>query len=89
MATERLVRESLSFAPTDVAFITVSPTEEDIKVHSKGMYPTKLKRLQLCEDMVTQNCRGETYCLRCDMFDTKALCEQICEVVGKIEKSKE
>eukprot|EP00957_Ditylum_brightwellii_P180103 13719183-Ditylum_brightwellii.AAC.1 len=49
MATERLVRESLSFAPTDVAFITVSPTEEDIK----------------------------------------ALCEQICEVVGKIEKSKE
>jgi len=88
MATERLVRESLNFASSAVAFVTVSPTEEDVKVHSKGMYPVKLQRLKLCEDMVKENCAGMTYCLRCDMFDVKGVCEEICKVLEEIESGK-
>ena len=55
MATERIVRESLSWNPLALQ-ITVAPKDEELRMISNVAVDAKMKRLKLCEDMVSQNC---------------------------------
>ena len=55
MATERLVRESLRCNPTALQ-ITVAPKDEELRMISNVAVESKMKRLALCEEMVSQNC---------------------------------
>ena len=84
MATERIVRESLSVNPTALQ-ITVSPIEEELRKYSPGLIETKLKRINTCEEMVKANCLSSA-CLRVEMNDAKQICSQILEVIDGYEK---
>ena len=79
MATERIVRESLQVNPKALQ-ITVAPTDEDLKALSPGMLTMKSKRLQKCEDMVTQNCRNSK-CLRLEAYELDKSCEEILKAI--------
>jgi len=81
MATERIVRESLSTNPNALQ-ITVSPTEESLKALSPGMMTVKSKRLQDCEEMVKQNCRNSV-CLRLNAYELEKSCQAIVDAVSK------
>lgn len=81
MATERIVRESLS-TKSQALQITVSPTEESLQSLSPGLMTVKCKRLKDCEDMVKQNCRNSE-CLRLNAYELEKSCETIVDAVAK------
>lgn len=84
MATERIVRESLSVNPTAMQ-VTVSPTEEEMRKYSPGIVGVKLKRLNTCEEMVKQNCVSSV-CLRVEMNDSQSICDKILEIIENYEE---
>mmetsp|Transcript_28069 Transcript_28069/g.39458 ORF Transcript_28069/g.39458 Transcript_28069/m.39458 type:complete len:213 (+) Transcript_28069:129-767(+) len=79
MATERIVRESLTVNPSALQ-IAVSPREEDLPIISPGMPTLKEKRLQDCEDMVKANCQNAA-CLRMECNNLENSCEEIIKVI--------
>lgn len=81
MATERIVRESLSTNPRALQ-ITVSPTEQSLRALSPGMMTAKSKRLKDCEEMVEQNCRNSV-CLRLNAYELDKSCQAIVDAVSK------
>lgn len=83
MATERIVRESLSVNPTALQ-ITVSPLEKEMRKYSPGVIETKLKRLNKCEEMVQVNCLSSV-CLRVEMNDARGISDKIMKVIDEYE----
>lgn len=83
MATERIVRESLSVNPNALQ-ITVSPTDEQLAIFSKGLLKKKIERVKICEDMVKQNCLSSV-CLREEFNDINTICEDIISAVNAYE----
>jgi hypothetical protein len=81
MATERIVRESISTNPNALQ-ITVSPTEASLRALSPGMMTVKTKRLLDCEEMVKQNCRN-VECLRLNAYEIEKSCQAIVDAVSK------
>lgn len=86
MATERLVRESLRVNP-GVLHVTVNPVEEDIPILSPGMFTTKSKRINDCEDMVKKNCWNHE-CLRLEVYKMDATLDAICGAIVGINSKK-
>mmetsp|Transcript_11779 Transcript_11779/g.18265 ORF Transcript_11779/g.18265 Transcript_11779/m.18265 type:complete len:212 (-) Transcript_11779:198-833(-) len=82
MATERIVRESLTANPTALQ-ISVTPREEDLPVISPGMPTMKKKRLKDCEDMVEANCQNSV-CLRLECNNLEKSCEEIIKSIESI-----
>lgn len=80
MATERLVRESLSVNP-NALHITVNPIEEDIPALTPGMVTMKTKRILDCENMVRDNCMNSE-CLRVEAFRMKEACDAIQKAIS-------
>jgi len=79
MATERIVRESLRCNPTALQ-ITVAPKDEELRLISNVAVDAKMKRLKLCEDMVSQNCVNyETMRLQANRLEEE--CDNIKEVI--------
>jgi hypothetical protein len=87
MATERLVRESLTHNP-DALHVTVNPLEEEIGALSPGLVAVKTKRIQECEDMVRDNCRHVT-ALRLGAYRDEEACEEICKAIAAWELQKD
>ena len=79
MATERIVRESLSVNP-DALQVTVSPTEEDLELVSPGAMTMKLDRIKQCEEMVSVNCANHV-CLRFEANRIEENCQKLKEVI--------
>jgi hypothetical protein len=87
MATERIVRESISTNPNALQ-ITVSPTEASLRALSPGMMTVKTKRLLDCEEMVKQNCRN-VECLRLNAYEIEKSCQAIVDAVSKVTSAVE
>jgi len=79
MATERIVRESLRCNPTALQ-ITVAPLDEELRMISNVAVDSKMKRLKLCEDMVSQNCVNYE-CLRLQANRLEEECDRIKQVI--------
>ena len=83
MATERLVRESLSVNPSALQ-VTVGVIDEELD----GFPLAKMKkdRLKLCEDMVASNC-ANSVCLRLESNRLEQSCEKLKKVIDDLEAS--
>lgn len=83
MATERLVRESLSVNPSALQ-VTVGVMDEELD----GFPLAKMKkdRLKLCEDMVSSNC-ANSVCLRLESNRLEQSCEKLKKVIDDLEAS--
>ena len=77
MATERLVRESLSINPNALQ-VTVSPIDEEVQLK-------KIRdRLKLCEEMVSTNC-ANSVCLRLEANRLEESCEKLKKIIDDLE----
>ena len=83
MATERIVRESLSVNPNALQ-ITVSPTEEDLALISPGEPTMKKNRIKECEEMVSANC-ANFVCLRVEANRIEENCEKLKKIIEEFE----
>lgn len=84
MATDRLVRESLTYNP-DALQIGISPVEDDIGVLSPGLVGVKTKRIQECEDIVRDNC-SHFKTLRLRAYRDEEACQEICDAIASWEQ---
>ena len=83
MATERIVRESLSVNP-EALQVTVSPTDADLAIVSPGAAKMKKNRIQLCEDMVSKNCMNSE-CMRLEANRMEENCKKLKKVIEEFE----
>ena len=83
MATERIVRESLSVNPSALQ-VTVGVMDEELE----GLPLAKMKkdRLKLCEEMVSSNCVNYV-CLRLEDNRLEQGCEKLKKVIEDLDSS--
>jgi len=79
MATERIVRESLSFNPQALQ-VTVSPNEEELNIISPGAFEIKNERIKLCEEIVSSNC-ANSVCIRLEANRLEESCEKLKQII--------
>ena len=79
MATERIVREALRVNPTALQ-ITVAPLDDELKMISNVAVGAKMKRLKLCEEMVSKNCMSYE-CIRLQANRVEEECDKIKDVI--------
>ena len=85
MATERLVRESITYNPSAL-HITVGPTVQDLGIISPGAAKLKNDRLTKCEDMVRMNCRNHV-CLRIEANRVEQGCDSILAAIESLTRA--
>ncbi|CAB9513911.1 TAF5-like RNA polymerase II, p300 CBP-associated factor (PCAF)-associated factor [Seminavis robusta] len=87
MATERIVRESISVNNRNALQVVVSPTEQDFaRVSSPGAITAKKERVRLCESMVESNCLNSV-CVRLDANRLEENCEKLKTIIDDYEAS--
>ena len=82
MATERIVRESMTFNPTALQVMVSPRTIDDLKILSPGATSMKWDRLQKCEDMVKHNCIRYN-CLRLEANLLDHSCNEIVKAIDE------
>lgn len=84
MATERIVRESLSVNP-EALQIAVSPIEQDLPLISPLVTSAiKMNRIKQCEEMVSANCRNSV-CLRLEANRIEESCQKMKKIIEEFD----